>query len=312
VRLGWREGLLGLLTALGADAPEIASAVLALRAGAPDVGIGVVLGSNLFNLAALLGLSALVAGHVRVRRAGLALNGGVAVLAALLAGALLVGRLGPVDTVLPLLVVFIPYVAVLALPPHRIDRLPVPRPVARFLAAATSGIGHEARPEHADAPLPMEQERLAWSGRRSWWPALLLLPALLAIVAASEGMVATAIALAAGWGVPHRVVGAVLLAGLTSLPNAYAALRLALQHRGGAVVSEAGNSNTINLLAGVCLPALVLGPAAGGAAAVELVWLLGMTGLSIALLAGRRGLTRRGGGAIVALYALFVIQQLHG
>ena len=54
--LGLAAGLLGLLTALGADAPEISSASSALFAGASEVGVGVILGSNLFNLAALHGL----------------------------------------------------------------------------------------------------------------------------------------------------------------------------------------------------------------------------------------------------------------
>lgn len=51
VKLGLTAGLLGLLTALGADAPEISSASSALFSGASEVGIGVILGSNLFNLA---------------------------------------------------------------------------------------------------------------------------------------------------------------------------------------------------------------------------------------------------------------------
>ena len=56
VKLGLAAGLIGLLTALGADSPEIASALSAILSGAHQVGVGVVLGSNLFNLAALLGL----------------------------------------------------------------------------------------------------------------------------------------------------------------------------------------------------------------------------------------------------------------
>jgi cation:H+ antiporter len=60
--------LLGIVTALGADSPEIASAITALAAGHSDLGVGVVIGSNIFNLAALLGLSALVA--VRPGREG--------------------------------------------------------------------------------------------------------------------------------------------------------------------------------------------------------------------------------------------------
>ena len=77
-RLGFSGALLGLLTALGADAPEIASAVASLQARARDVGLGVVLGSNIFNLAALLGLSAILAGRgdVLLMRPLLAHNSG--------------------------------------------------------------------------------------------------------------------------------------------------------------------------------------------------------------------------------------------
>src|SRR5437868_6016868 len=67
-KLGLAAGLVGLLTALGADSPEIASAMSAILSGAHDVGVGVVLGSNLFNLAALLGLPGLIQGRLPVRR----------------------------------------------------------------------------------------------------------------------------------------------------------------------------------------------------------------------------------------------------
>src|SRR6478736_1009850 len=85
-RLGFSEALLGIVTALGADAPEIASAVAALVAGHEDTGIGVVVGSNIFNLAALLGVSALIAGSVRIHTHGLVLTGGVAALVAIIGG----------------------------------------------------------------------------------------------------------------------------------------------------------------------------------------------------------------------------------
>ena len=61
-RLGLSEALLGLLAALAADTPEITSAVTALSRGQASVGAGVIIGSNVFNLAALLGLAAAVAG----------------------------------------------------------------------------------------------------------------------------------------------------------------------------------------------------------------------------------------------------------
>src|SRR3954466_10234441 len=55
LRLGLPETLLGLLTALAADAPEVSSALAALVKGEQAVGAGVVLGSNVFNLAAMVG-----------------------------------------------------------------------------------------------------------------------------------------------------------------------------------------------------------------------------------------------------------------
>src|SRR5438477_5996838 len=57
LRLGLSEALLGMLAALAANAPEITAAVAALAGGHTRIGAGVALGSNVFNLAALLGLA---------------------------------------------------------------------------------------------------------------------------------------------------------------------------------------------------------------------------------------------------------------
>ena len=58
--------------------PEITSAVTALVRHDQHVGAGVVIGSNVFNLAALLGLSAVVAGEITLHRRVIELGGGVA------------------------------------------------------------------------------------------------------------------------------------------------------------------------------------------------------------------------------------------
>src|SRR3954466_2579723 len=66
LRLGLPETLLGLLTPLAGDAPETASAIAALVKGENSVGVGVILGSNVFNLAAMVGFSALLCGSIRI------------------------------------------------------------------------------------------------------------------------------------------------------------------------------------------------------------------------------------------------------
>src|SRR6266850_1055481 len=114
-RLGFSEAPVWMVKELGADAPEIASAVAAVVAGHEDTGVGVVVGSNVFNLAALLGVSALIAGRVRIHRHGLLLNGGVAVVVAIIGAFVAIDFLsGGVGLVL-VVVVLAPYVVVSAL-----------------------------------------------------------------------------------------------------------------------------------------------------------------------------------------------------
>src|SRR5260221_13232098 len=74
-RVGLSEALLGMVAALAADAPEVTAAVTAVAHHEQRVGVGVILGSNVFNLAALLGLGALVAGRIGLHRKGGILRG---------------------------------------------------------------------------------------------------------------------------------------------------------------------------------------------------------------------------------------------
>ncbi len=90
-RLGLSEGLLGMVAALAADAPEITSAVTALAGHHPAIGAGVVIGSNVFNLAALLGLATVVAGQIRLHRPVIVLEGIVAVSIAMVCVIVVIG-----------------------------------------------------------------------------------------------------------------------------------------------------------------------------------------------------------------------------
>jgi cation:H+ antiporter len=287
-RLGFSEALLGIVTALGADAPEIASAVAALVAGHEDTGVGVVVGSNVFNIAGLLGLSALIAGPVRIHPHGLALTGGVAIAVALVGALVAVGVLpGAAGLVLALLALA-PYVTVSALHARARARLP------GFLREAVVEEQQDARRDEYARPA-------------TGVDALAVMPALAAVVGGAYGMVTAAQSLADRWNVSDVVLGALVLAALTSIPNLIAAVRLARHGRGAACVSESLNSNNANILVGLCVPAVILG--LGAASGVEIFaawWMVGLTVVAVALGFGK-GLTRREGVVIVALYAVFVV-----
>jgi Ca2+/Na+ antiporter len=98
-----------------------------------------------------------------------------------------------------------------------------------------------------------------------------------------------------------------ILAPLTSMPNAITAVRLGLAGRGAALVGETLNSNSINLGVGVLAPALFtsLGVLTM-TAKLELAWLAGMTVVCIALLARPRGMRRIEASIVIVLYLGFV------
>ena len=181
-RAGLSEGMLGLVAALAADAPEITAAVSALAHHQTHVGAGITLGSNVFNLAALLGLGAAVAGRIALHRKVIVLSGVVALWVAAVSVLVVTGLLAPAAGIGVVAVVFVPYVLVLAAEGWP-DRL-VPRPPAgltRWLATAVAQ--EEAELEPRCRPCPSRHgipgpaaggPTAPWPGRRwpQWcWPA---------------------------------------------------------------------------------------------------------------------------------------------
>ena len=125
-RAGFSEAWLGLVAALAADAPEITSAVAALARGQASVGAGVVIGSNVFNLAALLGLAAVVAGWIGFHRRVVVLSGVPAVWVAAVCLLTVAAVIAPAAGLALAAVVLVPYVAVLGMRRARMERLRLP------------------------------------------------------------------------------------------------------------------------------------------------------------------------------------------
>jgi cation:H+ antiporter len=299
VHLGLPEAFIGLLTALAADGPEIASSLTALARGAGGVSLGVVVGSNLFNIAAMVGISALLVGAVSLRREALMLEGSVMLTASAIVGALVLGGISAVVAVVLLACVLVPYAALLVRGAELAERARLPRVVTSGLILALS--------EHTDEAAGTPQTP---AGITRTTP-LFIAGSVVLIVAGSIGMVETALSLASSWQIPQSDVGFLILGPLTSIPNAATAVRLGLARRGSALVSDTFNSNTINLVAGVAIPGLFVSVVNTSTSVLfDLLLLLGMTGVVLALLAQRQGAGRRGAGALIAIYLAFVVGEL--
>jgi cation:H+ antiporter len=298
VRFGLPEALIGLLTALAADGPEVTSALVALTKGAHNVSVGVLVGSNVFNLAAMIGLSALLAGRVRLPRDALLLEGAVGAAITLIAAALLLQWLAPVLAAVLAACILVPYLILLLGGSDWMTALPL---LGGVVDRVETTLGQRGQPKGASASSPNPTSHLV---------GLIILDVAL-IVAGSAGMVQASISLSDHWHISSSLLGTLILAPLTSIPNALTGVRLGLADRGSALVGETFNSNTINLAVGVIVTGLfvsLVGLAATARSAIG--WLIAMTALTLLLLGRRGGMGRSGGAALLLAYAGFVVFQV--
>jgi cation:H+ antiporter len=294
-RFGLTEALLGVVAALGADAPEISSSVSALYQHQRAIGAGVVIGSNAFNLAALLGLGALVSGFITLHRRVVVLAGVIATWIGVCCVGAETRAVSDVVGLFMACAVFIPYLVVLGLRRSTLTRAIIPRRFAPWLVAAV----HEEELELDEVIRPL---------RGGATDAAVALGALVVVVLSSVAMERGASHLGHHFHIANAVIGGIILAAVTSLPNAVAAVYLASRGRGAAALSTAMTSNNLNVIAGLLIPGAVVGLAVPSiAGTLTATSYLALTVVVLALAYAKSGLNRIAGWIIVATYGAFVV-----
>lgn len=302
------------LMAMGSSAPELAIALMALFSGGgehSDVGIGTIVGSAVFNILVITGVSAVVAGglHIHVfavRRdiiyylvsigylALIFFDGGVTLIEAL------AGLAG-----------YIVYMGVLILlKDPEVDDEPEP---AKGASGQPATIALWQRIERlVVGPL----RRITGAPDKNFVWAFSVSIAL--IVALSYILVEATIVFSAGIGIPPVIVALTLLAAGTSAPDLMSSVDVAREGRGGMAVANAVGSNTFDLLIGLALPwtiALILQGAGLIHVGADNLWtslgiLVATTLVLFVFLETKRDLSRREGWILLLLYAVFVLYTL--
>ena len=139
------ERFLGLLAAFAADAAEISSAFTAFHFQQHDLGFGIILGSNIFNLASLLGLSALLTGALKFNHQEILLNGGISLVATVICTLLILGYMPPWVATLLLVFILTPYFALLISSFKLFKKLNISKSEKKFLSEALKDVGPEEK-----------------------------------------------------------------------------------------------------------------------------------------------------------------------
>ena len=230
--LGVSSLVVGLtVVAFGTSSPEVAVSVGAVMNGTADLAIGNVVGSNIFNVLAILGLSAVVAPlvvHSQLIRQEVPIMIGASVLMLVL---VLDGRLGRTDSGL-LLVLLVAYTV--------------------YLIRQSRAESKEIRDEYAAGV----SHRGGWDGH--WAVQVLLIVAGLGLlVLGSEWLVNAAVAFARAFGVSDLIIGLTIIAAGTSMPEVATSVLAVLRGERDIAVGNAIGSNTFNLLGALGLSGLV-------------------------------------------------------
>lgn len=218
------------VVAFGTSSPELAVSLRAGAAGEADIALGNVVGSNIFNVLFILGVSALVrplAVAQRLVRLDVPLMIGVSVLLLLLA---LDGRIGRVDGVL----------------------------LVGGIVAYTVFVVRDNVQESAAVRAEYEREFGVRPRRTTQWALNVALVAggLVMLVMGSRWLVQSAVAVAAALGVSELVIGLTIVAAGTSLPEVATSVVATARGERDIAVGNVVGSNLFNILAILGLSAL--------------------------------------------------------
>ena len=264
--LGISPLIVGLtVVAFGTSAPELAVAVTAGATGNAAVTLGNVVGSNVFNVLAILGISALIAplavSHQLVR-----LDVPVMIAASLAALAVAAdGSIGLMDGII-LLAAFAVYTVVLIL---------IARRQARTRADLDRLRDAGGTPNAADGVAP--DDNPAARPRPRWLINLLMVAVGLGLlVAGSQWLVRGAADIATALGMSEFVIGVVIVATGTSMPELVTSVVAGLRGNRDIAVGNVVGSNIFNALIVLGGGAVAAGAAGGGGAAAA-----GLPGLTV-------------------------------
>ncbi|TAH09687.1 MAG: sodium:calcium antiporter [Curvibacter sp.] len=274
------------IVAFGTSAPEVAVSVGAVLDGRTDIAIGNVVGSNIFNVLFILGVSALIVPlvvNIQLIRQEVPIMVGASVLLLALG---LDGSLNWMDGAI-LFGLMVAYTVFLVVQSRRETK------------AAQDEFAQEVQPAAQgawDSKLPVQLALIA--------------AGLVALVLGSEWLVTASVSFAKAMGVSDLVIGLTIVAAGTSMPEVATSITAAIKGERDIAVGNVVGSNTFNILGCLGISGLVSGEA-GLAMSQALmnfdIWvMLAVAFACLPVFLTGREIARWEGGVFIVYYAAYV------
>ncbi len=291
VILSLTPAVIGLtVVAAGTSVPELAVSASAAYQGKPDMAVANVVGSNIFNIAAILGLCALVrpmaitGNTIRLEYPVLAL---VTMMCVVMAQD---GQISRLDAAL-FLAVYVSFTAYLV----------------NLVRQQVTAVENQELQEEVTKLTPSEKNPRAWV-------CLALVSAGAALLAAgAHSTVVGASELARLLGMSERVIGLTIVSVGTGLPEVVASLVSSIRGRSDVAIGNVIGSNLFNILGILGISAMVAPlPVQAALIASDCWWMLGITLLLFPLMFTKLQVSRWEGGVLMAVYCVYLWMLLSG
>jgi cation:H+ antiporter len=293
---GVTPAVIGLtVVAMGTSLPELTVSLFAALNGQPDMAIGNVVGSNIFNVAAALGVTAMIV-SLPVHGNAVRLEWPFMFLASLIC--FLLSRDGVLDRVegaffVVSLALFIAYTV-------RVARRDIGAAEARELAAHVESRDIDAAPGRTKPP-------------RLMVPLAVLAGGLACLILGGRWLVDGASSLARFMGMTERVIALTIVAGGTGAPEMATSLVAAFRGRTDVAVANMIGSNIFNILGILGITALVTSiPVSPVMVHSDMLWMIGVAILLLPLMRSEGRISRLEGGVLVAAYVAYLLTLFRG
>jgi len=244
-RLGISEIILGVTAAaIGTSLPEFGSAVIASLSGNTDIGVGVVIGSNIWNIAGILGISATVAGVINTDTKGVTRDGLITVSTGLiLIFFMLFGDITSTAAII-MIIVYIFYLWML---------IRAQKNYSKNVSSDENSNNEKLKePEVLDGESQLNKKSIKIKN------IIFMILGFIGLVIGCKLLVDSGTELARIAGIPTMIMGLFTLAIGTSIPELVVTLSSAVKGLHNLSLGTVLGSNTFNILIGIGIPALLM------------------------------------------------------
>lgn len=281
--VGISQIILGVTaSAIGTSLPEFGSAMIATLSGSPDIGVGVVIGSNIWNIAGILGISSFVAGVIATNREEINRDGLMTLITALI--------------LMGFLIIF-----------DEITRIAGIVLIAAYLIYLWILIKAQKNNSKNNIGIDIKEKK-SFNNKNVFW----LIIGLIGLIIGCRLLVYSGVELARIANIPEILVGLFALGIGTSAPELVVTLTSAMKKLHGLSFGTVLGSNVFNILIGIGIPSLFVNiPIDPLSVTFDAPVMIFVTALLLILARRKMKLTRYAGLALMIVYIIYIIMRIY-